>query len=309
MKLLISIVGPTAVGKSGLAVQVAKAMQAPVVSADSVQIYRGLDIGSGKVTEAEKQGIPHYMLDIIDPVESFSAGHFGRSVDALLPDLFDRHEVVILAGGAGFYFHAVWNGMDDIPAVAPAIREGLNARLLSEGLDALVAELAQCDPVAHARIALNNPVRVIRALEVFQGTGKPFSEFQKLIGEKEKDYKELRIGLEMDRERLYDRINRRVELMVEGGLESEVRALMNQYGPDAKGLQSVGYREFVDFFKGNHDRAEAIRLIQRNSRRYAKRQYTWFRKAAGIEWFAVGEPQVIQNRIAAVVKELKGREV
>ncbi|MCL4109801.1 UNVERIFIED_CONTAM: hypothetical protein GTU68_052060 [Idotea baltica] len=308
MKLLISIIGPTAVGKSNLSVDVAKAWGAPVISADSVQIFRGLNIGSGKVTPEEMQGVPHYMLDIIDPTESYSAGRFGREVDALLPKLFEKHEVVILTGGAGFYFHAVWNGMDDIPETDPKIRAELNDRLALEGLGALVAELEVCDPVAHGKVDLQNPVRVIRALEVFHSTGTPISVYQNQNIKENKDYAELRIGLEMDRELLYERINLRVEKMVEAGLEDEVLQLADQHGADAKGLQSVGYREFVDCLKGLHDKTEAVRLIQRNSRRYAKRQYTWFRKAEGIEWFPVDDQEAIRHRIKAVITEMKDKE-
>lgn len=305
MKTLISITGPTASGKTALSIAVAKQFGAPIVSADSVQIYRGLDIGSGKVTSEEMQGIPHYMLDVADPCEDFSAGDYGRAVDTLLPQLFQQYDVVLLVGGAGFYLNAVWEGMDDMPLVDLEIRALLNERFEKEGLAVLQEKLKEVDPVTYGVIDLQNPVRVIRALEVFQGSGKPISEFRKGKIKKEKAYTDIKIGLEMEREVLYPRINARVIQMVEDGLEQEVRSLYNSLGGECKGLGSVGYREFVHFFEGKHDRAEAIRLIQRNSRRYAKRQYTWFRKLEDMHWFPAMEPGMVLEYLK---EEVGGKE-
>ena len=299
MKTLISIIGPTASGKTALSIKVALRYGAPIVSADSVQIYRGLDIGSGKVTEEEKQGVEHHMLDIVDPCEEFSAGDYGRRVDALLPELFAGHDVVLLVGGAGFYLNAVWEGMDEMPEVDPAVREELNRRWRQEGVEALANELRTVDPETYATVDRRNPVRLIRALEVFHSSGKPISWYRQRKVRKEKGYGDLKIGLEMEREVLYPRINARVEQMVADGLEAEVRALVERHGADCKGLGSVGYREFVDSFRGKHDRAEAIRLIQRNSRRYAKRQYTWFRKVEDIYWFPAEQHEKIEAFIAS----------
>ncbi len=301
MKTLLSIIGPTASGKTALSIEIAQRLKAPIVSADSVQIYRGLDIGSGKVTEEEKQGVPHYMLDVVDPDQEFSAGDFGRAVDKLLEELFAAHDVVILVGGAGFYLNAVWEGMDDIPAVDPAVREALNQRFAKGELRQLIQELREVDPATFEVIDRSNPVRIIRALEVYYGSGKPISYYRARRSPKEKNYADLKIGLELERDVLYPRINARVDQMRADGLEKEVRDLVEQWGADAKGLRSVGYRELVDLFAGKHDRDEAIRLIKRNSRRYAKKQYTWFRKVEDIQWFSAVEPEVV---VEEVVKRL-----
>lgn len=303
MKTLLSIIGPTASGKTALSIGLAKRLNAPIISADSVQIYRGLDIGSGKVRPDEMEGIPHHLLDIVDPPEEFSAGDFGRAVDKLLAELFRENDVVLLVGGAGFYLNAVWEGMDDIPAVDPAFREKLNQRFANGELADMVKELREADPDTFAVIDRQNPVRVIRALEIFQGTGKPISYYRARKTTKAKDYVDLKIGLELEREVLYPRINARVDQMVADGLEEEVRGLVDQWGADAKGLGSVGYREFVDHFGGKHDREEAIRLIKRNSRRYAKKQYTWFRKVEDIRWYSAAEPGKI---VEDVVKTIAG---
>lgn len=288
MKTLLSIVGPTASGKTGLSIELALKYAAPVVSADSVQIYRGLDIGSGKVSEEEGRGVPHYMIDVADPCEDFSAGIYGREVDLLLPKLFEEREVVLLVGGAGFYLKAVWEGFDEMPEVDHAVREALNREFADGGLLPLVDELRRVDAETFAVVDRQNPMRVIRALEVYRSTGQPISAFRKAEKKGEKGYREVKIGLAWEREALYARINERVEGMLAAGLEAEVRSLWEQHGGGCKGLGSVGYREWVDCFEGKHDREEAVRLIKRNSRRYAKRQLTWFKKHEDIKWFPPG---------------------
>ncbi len=297
MKTLLSIVGPTASGKSALSIEIAQQLKAPVISADSVQVYKGLDIGSGKVAVEEMQGIAHYMLDIVNPNQEFSAGDFGRAVDKLLEKLFRKCDIVILTGGAGFYLNAVWEGMDDIPSIDGSIRKELNQRFDKGELQQLIRELREVDPLTYGVIDLSNPVRIIRALEVYYGSGKPISHYRSRRSPKKKNYTDLKIGLELERDVLYPKINARVDRMIAAGLEQEVYGLVEQWGADAKGLHSVGYQEFVGLFAGKYDREEAIRLIKRNSRRYAKKQYTWFRKVQDIQWFSAKEPGMIVEKV------------
>lgn len=285
MNRLISIVGPTGVGKSAVAIRVAEQLGCPIISADSVQIYRGLDIGSGKVTAEERGLVPHFMIDILTPDVAFNAGEFARRVDDLLADLFSKHSDVVLVGGTGLYFQAVWEGFDEMPEVEESVREALNAALERGEFAALQAELAGADPETWGQIDRQNPARVIRALEIWRSTGMPISAFRQ--GSKRQNaWEDLKIGLELPREELYPRIEQRVDQMLTAGLLEETRRAREAYGLDCKGLQSVGYREMVGFLRGEYDWEEAVRLMKRNTRRYAKRQFTWFRRYEGIRWFA-----------------------
>lgn len=284
VKNLISILGPTAVGKTAYSVHLARKLQIPIVSADSVQIYRGMDIGTGKITEEEKAGVPHYLLDVREPDEAFSAGNFGEEVQDLLKQLFEKHATVVLCGGSGFYLQAIWEGMDQFPEVDPAVRKQLNAELAEKGLAPLLQELEQGDPVTFARIDQKNPARIIRALEIMRGSGKPISFFQ--TGQKkEMPWKNVKVGLTMERPNLHERISQRVDGMVAQGLFDEVKTLWERYGESAKALGAVGYKEVVQHFKGEFDAARAIELIKRNSRRLARRQYTWFNRYPDLKWF------------------------
>lgn len=285
MKYLISIVGPTAAGKTNLSLQLAKMFRSPVISADSRQLYRKMDIGTGKVTEAERGDIPHYFLDMFDPDEECSAGEFGDLVDAKLEALFAERWLLLLVGGSGFYLQAVWEGLNEFPEIPESVRESLIDELDEKGLPELTEELKMVDPETYDRIDLKNPARVIRALEIYRGSGKPISSFRTGLKPKEKSYQDIKIGLTMDRPVLYEKINQRVLKMVEEGLVEEVKGLYETYGPTAKGLQAVGYQEFFPYFEGKRSLEEAISLVQRNSRRLAKRQYTWFRRYDDIFWF------------------------
>ena len=285
MNRLISIVGPTGVGKSAVALRVAQQLGCPIISADSVLIYHGLDIGSGKVTAEERALVPHFMIDILPPDVAFNAGEFTRQVDDLLAGLFLEHRDVVMVGGTGLYFQAVWEGFDEMPEVDESVREGLNAALERGEFGELQAELAVADPETWALMDQRNPARVIRALEVWRSTGMPISAFRQ--GNKRKNaWEDLKIGLELPREVLYARIEERVDQMLSTGLLAETRRVGEAYGLDCKGLQSVGYREMVGFLRDEFDWEEAVRLMKRNTRRYAKRQFTWFRRYEGIRWFA-----------------------
>ena len=284
--VLLTIAGPTAVGKTALCVRLARELGTEVVSADSRQFFRELSIGTAKPTPAEMQDVPHHFIDSHSIAEDYSAGRFATECQAVLAGLFLQHPVVVLTGGSGLYVQAVTDGLDALPAVPPNMRAELHAELAAHGLPYLVAELAAADPVAHARIDQHNPQRVVRALEITRATGRPFSSFHSAGPPPENPlFRNVKVALTRERDELYQRINLRVEHMLAAGLLDEVRHLLPYRHHHA--LQTVGYQEIFGFLDGQYDWAEAVRLLQRNTRRYAKRQLTWLRRDAAYEWVAL----------------------
>ena len=281
--VLLTIAGPTAVGKTALCVQLAQQLGTEIVSADSRQFFRELSIGTAKPTPAEMQGVPHHFIDSHSIADDYSAGRFATDCHALLEKLFQTHPVVILTGGSGLYVQAVTDGLDALPDVPPEVRAQLHAELATHGLPHLVAELAETDPVAHARIDQQNPQRIVRALEITRSTGRPFSSFHSAGPPPENPlFRNVKVALTREREELYQRINLRVEHMLAAGLLNEVRAVLPYRHHHA--LQTVGYTEIFGYLDGEYDWAEAVRLLQRNTRRYAKRQLTWLRRDAAYQW-------------------------
>ncbi|OWP64210.1 tRNA (adenosine(37)-N6)-dimethylallyltransferase MiaA [Hymenobacter amundsenii] len=286
---LLVITGPTAVGKTALCVQLAQQLGTEIVSADSRQFFRELTIGTAKPTAAEMDGVPHHFINSHSIADDYNAGRFEQDALAVLADLFQRHRVVILTGGSGLYLQAVTEGLDELPVVPPEIRTGLRAELEAHGLDPLVTELARLDPVAHGRIDQQNPQRVLRALEICRATGQAFSSFQ--AGKAApRPFRVVKIALTREREELYQRIDKRMDQMLAAGLEAEARALYPYRHHNA--LQTVGYQELFGYFEGHYDYAEAVRLLKRNSRRYAKRQLTWLRRDPQYQWFHPEEVQL-----------------
>ncbi|GAC1371863.1 MAG: tRNA (adenosine(37)-N6)-dimethylallyltransferase MiaA [Hymenobacter sp.] len=284
--VLLTIAGPTAVGKTALCVQLAQQFRTEIVSADSRQFFRELSIGTAKPTPAEMQGVPHHFIDSHSIGEEYSAGRFAADCRAVLSTLFQQYPLVILTGGSGLYVQAVTDGLDELPGVPPAIRAQLHAELAAHGLPHLVAELAETDPVAHARIDRQNPQRVVRALEITRATGRPFSSFHtQSVASENPLFRTVKVALTRERDELYHRINLRVEHMLAAGLLAEVRALLPYRHHHA--LQTVGYQELFGYLDGDYDWAEAVRLLQRNTRRYAKRQLTWLRRDAAYQWVAL----------------------
>ncbi|MGY3089432.1 tRNA dimethylallyltransferase [Hymenobacter sp. UYAg731] len=280
---LLTIAGPTAVGKTALCVQLAQQFHTEIVSADSRQFFRELSIGTAKPTPAEMQGVPHHFIDSHSISEDYSAGRFATDCLAVLTDLFRKYPLVILTGGSGLYVQAVTDGLDELPSVPPEVRAQLHAELAAQGLPHLVAELAETDPVAHARIDQQNPQRVVRALEITRATGRPFSSFHTDGPPPENPlFRNVKVALTREREELYQRINLRVEHMLAVGLLAEVEAVLPYRHHHA--LQTVGYQEIFGFLDGEYDWAEAVRLLQRNTRRYAKRQMSWLRRDPGYAW-------------------------
>lgn len=290
MNTLISIIGPTAAGKTSLSVDLAAKYKTEIISSDSRQMYQFMNIGTAKPTVDERKGIPHHFIDTLMPDQSYNAGEFEREAEALITKLFQHHSVLIVVGGSTLYNNALWYGFNEMPEIDPSIRKALNEEVRTAGLEPLLAELQTNDPETYERIDRQNPVRVIRALEVFRSSGKPISTFRTGPTSKERPYKTIKIGLWDERNVLYERINQRVMDMLDQGLIDEVKELLDRgYAPTLPSLQSIGYQEVISYLLGNIDLDEAIRLIKRNSRRYAKRQLTYFRRYDDIHWFKPDE--------------------
>ena len=279
--VLLAVAGPTAVGKTALTVALAQQLGTEIISADSRQFFREMSIGTAKPTPAEMQGVGHHFIDSHSITEEYSAGRFAADAEARLRVLFEKYAVVIATGGSGLYLQALTDGLDELPAVPPAVRQQLQHELQTHGLPPLVAELARLDPVAHARLDLQNHQRVLRALEVTRGTGQPFSSFHRgpaavAAMAASRPWRVVKVALTRPRETLYQRIDQRVGHMLDAGLLAEVEGLLPYRQHQA--LQTVGYQELFGYLDGAYDYAEAVRLLQRNTRHYAKRQLTWLRR-------------------------------
>ena len=282
---LIAIAGPTASGKTALAVEIAKRIGGEVVSCDSMQIYRHMNIGTAKPTEEEKCGIVHPMSDTIEPSESYSVAAYAEDAKKCIEDIISRGRVPILAGGTGLYMDSVLNNTAFTEMETDVeFRREMQTFAEKEGAIAVHEMLKEKDPEAAEKIHPNNVKRVIRALEVCHATGKTFTQVN-LESLREPAYDALIFGLSWDRQQLYERINRRVDIMMENGLEEEVRSLMEMgLGHECTAMQAIGYKEIVEYFEGKISLAEAVDKIKQESRRYAKRQMTWFRRNPKIEW-------------------------
>ncbi len=287
---LIVIAGPTAVGKTELCIRLAERMGAEIISADSRQFFRELSIGTAKPSAEQLERVKHYFIDTHTIAEPYSAGDFERDVLALLPALFERNNRVIMTGGSGLYIKAVCEGLDDLPQPGEGLREQLTARLNDEGLDRLQEEIREKDPVFAATAEINNPQRVVRALEVWHTTGQPISSFRK-NERAARPFRQVLVALERDRQELYKRIEDRVDLMLEEGLVEEAKSVAAYR--DHHALKTVGYKEVYGFLDGLYDEKEMIRLLKQNTRRYAKRQLTWFRHQGNFKWFHAGDEEGI----------------
>ncbi|WP_375417787.1 tRNA (adenosine(37)-N6)-dimethylallyltransferase MiaA [uncultured Hymenobacter sp.] len=284
--VLLVVAGPTAVGKTALSVALAQQLGTEIVSSDSRQFFRELSIGTAKPTPEEMQGVVHHFINSHSIREEYSAGRYAADCLALLARLFERLPVVILTGGSGLYVQAVTEGLDELPPVPPAVRAALRQELAEHGLPPLVAELAQLDPVAHARIDPQNPARVLRALEVSRASGQPFSSFHRRAEAADsRPFRVVKVALSRPREDLYARINRRVEHMLAAGLLAEAESLLPYRRHQA--LQTVGYQEIFGFLDGDYAWPEAVHLLQRNTRHYAKRQLSWLRRDPAYQWVAL----------------------
>lgn len=298
--LLVVVLGPTGSGKTDLAVDLARHFHTEIISTDSRQFYRGMPIGTAQPSAEQLATVPHHFIADRLPEEELSAGGYEREALERLEGLFERHKVVVAVGGSGLYIDALCNGFDDLPSDTAQIRGALLERLNSEGLESLVAELRARDEAYWEVVDRRNPARVVRALEVCIASGRPYSE-QRTDTHKQRPFDVVKIGVLWEREALYNRINRRVDMMIDEGLEEEARA--HYHLRHLSSLQTVGYREFFDYFDGNTSREEAVELIKRNTRRYAKRQMTWFRRDTTTLWLAPDE----LHRAVEVVEEALAR--
>jgi tRNA dimethylallyltransferase len=280
--ILIVILGPTGVGKSDASIYIADHFNCEIISADSRQFYSEMKIGTAVPTDDQLKKIKHHFIRSLSATKYYSSSLYERDVLKMLPDLFEKNNVVVMTGGSGMYIDAVCDGIDEIPDVDQMIREKYTAKFNKEGVEGLRIALKLLDPEYYETVDLKNPKRIIRALEICETTGRPYSSFLKKQKRK-RNFEVLKIGLERPREVLYERINLRVDKMVEEGLEEEVRGLLELKHLNA--LNSVGYSEFIDFFEGKISREKAIELIKRNTRRFAKRQMTWWAKDKEIKWF------------------------
>ncbi len=294
-KHLIVIIGPTAVGKTALTTALALSLNAKVLNADSRQVFKELAIGTAKPTKEEMKGVAHFFVNDRSIKDEFSAGHFEKEGLEILKEIYKKDDVAILSGGSGLYVDALCFGFSEIPKVDPEIRVSLKKRVDSDGVQSLYSELYALDPKYANGINPENQQRIVRALEICIGTGKPFSSFR-TGSEKQREFTLHFIGLELPRDILYERINARMDWMIENGLFEEAKLNFEHKLHNA--LQTVGYTEIFGYFDGHYDRQEAVRLLKRNSRRYAKRQLTWFKKNKLVQWFEPTQLKKILNYLA-----------
>ena len=307
MTPLIILTGPTAVGKTDLSIQLAKAVDAEIVSADSMQIYKYMDIGSAKVTEEEMQGVKHYLVDEIEPDMPFSVSEYKRMAEEYIDEISSRGKNVIVTGGTGLYLNSLIYDMDFGKSDAnQELREELNKELEENGPAYMYEKLVSLDKDAAERIHPNNIKRVIRAIEVAM-SGEKMNDFSKDLRYNKK-YRPIIIVLNRDRQALYDRINLRVDIMLKNGLIEEVKGLLEKgYTKDMISMQGIGYKEIIKYFDGEYTLEEAIEIIKRDSRRYAKRQLTWFRRYEDAKWFEIDKfdsAEELKDAVVSYVKEM-----
>ncbi len=293
---VLVLIGPTAVGKTALSLALADRFSCEIVGLDSMQIYRHMDIGTAKATPEERARVPHHLLDVVNPDEEYHVARYVADATEACRRIIGRGNRPLLVGGTGLYLKGLLEGLFEIPAIPEPVRASLRQRLAEEGRAVLFAELSHCDPESASRIHPNDTHRLLRALEIFQATGKSWSEHLREQRVRPALTTVLQIGLHCERDVLYERINLRVEQMVGEGLLGEVEKLLAMgYDPSLKAMQSIGYRHMVQFLQGEWDWDEALFLLARDTRRYAKRQMTWFGNDPDIRWFAPSETEAIFN--------------
>jgi tRNA dimethylallyltransferase len=285
-KLLIIILGPTASGKTDLSIEIAKHFNADIFSCDSRQFYKQLNIGVAKPSVEQLNAIKHHFIGNVDITEHYSISKFEQDAITKLDEYYKNNNIAIMTGGSGLYINAICNGVDEMPDFDPEIRENLNKQYESEGIESIRFELKKIDPVYYNQVDLKNPQRILRAIEVFKTTGIPFSKFRTNT-KANRNFNIIKIGIKTDRELLYERINRRVDIMFENGLLNEVKPLYKYKNHVA--LKTIGYSELFMYLENKINLERAIELIKRNSRRYARRQITWFKKIEDCSWFETKE--------------------
>lgn len=294
VKTLVVLAGPTAVGKTALGISLARHFKTEIISSDSRQIYNETTIGTAVPSSADLSSVRHHFIQVASLTNPYNASRYEQDVLTLLDTLFKEHNMILMAGGSGLYIDAVCNGIDDLPTADPRLRSQLSQQLGTEGLEPLIKRLKELDPISYAKVDLKNHMRVLKALEVSIQTGKPYSSF---LSEKKKErpFRILRVALDMDREMLYQRINVRVDKMMERGLLDEAQTVIGFR--DLTAMKTVGYRELFSYLDGDVSLEEAVKLIKGNTRKFARKQLTWFRRGNQYTWFHPGQTEEITSWI------------
>ena len=298
-KILWSIVGPTGIGKTALSIELAKYLKTEIISCDSRQFYKELKIGTAAPSSEELSLVPHHFIGNLSIAQDYSVGNFEKDALRKINELFNKYDQLIMVGGSGLYEKAVNEGLDNFPDIDSKVRKDLMVEIQEKGLSYLQEELKKNDPEYYSQVDYNNPMRVMRALEIFRGTGKPYSSFRKNLVEK-RNFTSVKIGLTASRDLIYDRINKRVDLMMKKGLLEEVISLQTYRHKNA--LQTVGYKELFDYLDGNSSLEFAVSEIKKNSRRYAKRQLTWYRRDESVNWFDYQSTQEIVDFVTEKIR-------
>jgi tRNA dimethylallyltransferase len=301
---VVVICGPTCTGKTVLAIQIAQAVNGEIISADSMQVYRHMNIGTAKPTHDEQACVPHYMIDIVNPDEHFDAAQFAMIAGSKITQLHEQGKISLVVGGTGLYIKALLYGLSRARPADSNVLLRLKHEASAYGTDALYQRLRECDMTAASKIHPNDTFRLIRALEIFEATGKTMSSFHQQHRFKDKQFNCLQVGLTMDRNTLYDRINRRVDMMIDKGLLNEVQSLLSEgYDEKLKAMQSIGYRHMADYIQKRCSWEETVTLLKRDTRRYAKRQMTWFRYDTNILWREPCQADDVIETIQRFIKE------
>jgi tRNA dimethylallyltransferase len=304
-KPVVVIVGPTAVGKSRIAVEVAKTFETEVLTADSRQVYRGMDVGTDKPASEERQAVPHRLIDLVDPDESFNAGLYRRQAIDEIERLYRDCRLPLVVGGTGLYVRTLLKGLCDAPQADPIVREALRQEAEDQGSDRLYARLVDVDPVLAARLHPRDESKVIRALEVYQLSGRRMSEFQQEHGFAERPFATLMIGLNRNRDTLYRRIEGRIDWQLAHGLIEETKRLLAQgYQRNSAAMKGLGYRQVAEHLAGEYDASEMVRRFKRDTRHFSKRQMTWFRKEPGIQWLMIEESESVPHTATRVIEQI-----
>jgi tRNA dimethylallyltransferase len=298
----VVLLGPTAVGKSRVAVQVAKRFETEILTADSRQVYRGMDIGTDKPSLAEREGVSHRLIDLADPDEVFNTGWYRRAALAEIDRVYAEGRLPFVVGGTGLYIRTLVRGLCPAPEADPRVRAELMSLAAERGRDALYAELVHIDPETAARLHPNDEAKIIRALEVHRLSGQPLSALQRSHGFQEAPFATLLIGLQRAKEELYRRIEARIDWQLAHGMVQETRSLLDRgYGRDLGAMKALGYRHVAAHLSGDCDEPDMVRLFKRDTRRFAKRQMTWFRKEPDIRWVTIGQAEAFEDTVRRVV--------